>query len=322
MWQDQPKIRRGVGRVTSAITAVALFSGGAVSMAGAEAIEIKPNLEVGQTFNQRVSMNQDIEQSFMGNTMNITMDMRFDFSTEVLEETEPGVYRLKMTYDRVEAMADGPMGAGRWESGDPPPMNPMLSGFAAMDGMELTYDMDESGKASNVEGTEAMLEKAMQGVPENMRPMMRETLGEQFSNEQMAAMINMGGVLYPGKPVDVGESWTGDAELGGMMPLSISSELTLTDSDAQTATVEIAGSMKTPDGAAMTIGPGMEAEMKMDGGQNGTVVFNRDTGWADAMEMTQSFEGQLTMPNPTDPNGPEMTIPMKVDIDLTLETLD
>ncbi|CAN0459865.1 unnamed protein product [Ectocarpus fasciculatus] len=107
-----------------------------------------------------------------------------------------------------------------------------------------------------------------------------------------------------------------------MMPMVVEATYTLADSDADTATTNMAGTLKTTDDAFMAMGPGMEAEMVMDGEQEGTVVFDLDSGWVQSMNVEQSIEGELTMPNPGNPGGPPMVIPMEITSTIELVTLD
>lgn len=314
------RIGSKAGRALAGVTVAGLFALGGT--ATAEPIELRPNLELGDTFTQRLEMAQKIDQTVMGQPMLMTMDVAFDLETTVADVPQPGVFTLTMKYAGIEAEATGPMGAGKWKSGDPPPANPMLTGFSALDGMEITYDMDSKGKSSNIRGTEAIIEASLENVPEGMRPMMRDMMEQQFGEEQMAAMMNMGGVMYPDGPVEIGDTWSNTLELGGMMPMAVTTDMTLTDADDATATVEMTGSMKTTDDAMMNVGPGMEADMSMQGEQSGTVVFGRDKGWVRGMEMSQNIEGQLEMANPGNPQGPPMLIPMKVTIDMELETVE
>lgn len=288
----------------------------------AEPVEIKPKFELGDSYQQRLVMDQNIEQTVMGNPMNISMAMEFDLTTTVEAKPADGVHTLRMKYDRVEAEVNGPMGPGAWKSGDAVPQNPMLVGFAAMDGMELSYDLSEQGDVTNLEGTDALMEKALSGVPEGMRPQMRAMFEGQFGEEQMASMIKAGHAMYPGKPVEVGDSWDQSMELGGMMPLVVEATYNLAESDGDSATTNMSGTLKTGDDAMMEVAPGMEAEMVMDGQQDGTVVFDLETGWVRSMNVEQTIKGELTMMNPGNPGGPPMVIPMNITSTIELETLE
>ncbi|MEM7576681.1 MAG: DUF6263 family protein [Planctomycetota bacterium] len=314
------KSKQGQNRAWQALVgAVALGIGG---VALAEPVEIKPNFQIGSEYQQRMTMEQDIEQTVMGNPMNIAMDMMFDMTTTVAEHPDDGVFRLQIVYDRVEAEVDGPMGPGRWASGDPQPMNPMLMGFAAMDGMTLSYDYSVDGDVTNLEGTEAILDKSLAGVPQAMRAQMREMFEGQFGKEQMTEMIKAGHGIYPDRPVSVGDAWNQSLEIGGMMPMLADSTYELKDVSGNQATVDVNGILETTDDAAMAVGPGMEAEMQMQGTQDGQLTYNLDTGWIEAIQLQQTIDGELTMANPGNPEGPPMVIPMKVSSTIQVELID
>ncbi|MEM1444704.1 MAG: DUF6263 family protein [Planctomycetota bacterium] len=309
-------------RGTLAKTAVAMAVAAAGTAGLAESVEIKPNFSVGDSYSQRMEMDQTIQQTVMGNPMTIEMGMNFEMTTTVDAQPDDGVYSLTVTYDRVEAEVNGPMGPGSWKTGDPSPRNPMLVGFAAMDGKKLTYDYHTSGDVTNLEGTEAIIEGALGGTPEAMRPQMREMFESQLGTEQMSEMIKAGHGMYPDKAVEVGETWQQAMDIGGMVPMSVDSTYTLDGVAGNEATASVQGTLDTLDDAMMPIAPGMEAEMQMHGTQEGTVVFALDTGWVQSMNLTQDIEGELTVPNPGNPGGPPMVIPMQMDSTISLEMME
>ncbi|MEM8783760.1 MAG: DUF6263 family protein [Planctomycetota bacterium] len=309
--------------VVSGVSALAVSGLGAVGpVASAEAIEIKPNFKVGDAYAQRLQISQNIEQSFMGNDISIDMDMAFDLTTTVEAAPNDSVFTLTLKYDRVEAEVNGPMGPGAWRSGDPQPQNPMLLGFAAMDGAVIRYDYDIDGEVTNLEGTEAIVESALASVPEAMRPQLREVFESQFGEEQMATMIEAGHGVYPDAPVVIGESWEQSVVVGGVVPMKADTTYTLLAAEGVTATTAVTGTLETTEDATMPLGPGMEADMAMEGTQEGTVVFALDSGWVRSMNLEQDIEGELTMANPQNPGGPPITIPMQIETTIAVEMIE
>jgi hypothetical protein len=111
-------------------------------------------------------------------------------------------------------------------------------------------------------------------------------------------------------------------ELGGMFPLKLDMEYEVQKITDDGVTSKLSGTLDTAEGATMQIGPGMEASLQMNGTQEGTLTYDRDTGWITAMKMKQQIDGKLQMPNPSDPNGPTMELPMRVNTVVTVESLD
>lgn len=130
---------------------------------------------------------------------------------QVLAVAEDGAADVRVTYESIQLVQDGPMGHQEFdsESGEPPagPMGMMLSRLV---GVSFDATIAPDGEVRTVAGVDRMIEAIATGVasesPETaatIRPM----LERMFTEESMRSMMQPGTQTLPDGPVAAGATW-------------------------------------------------------------------------------------------------------------------
>ncbi len=290
----------------------------------AREVELKLNLNPGDEFRQELTIDQLTDMQAGPQQILMEILVTITMHTQVLERTDSGNLAVKVDFERVRGEADGPMGRGAWDSKNGgAPNNPMLLGFAAVHGLELTYELAPDGKVSNVQGFEGMTDRLLDAMNAQgpMRDQVRAAIETQMSGDTMKELIESSYTAYPDGPIDLGDTWDQTVDLKGFAPLNVNVEYTLTAADGQTATADINGKLATKPDAKMEVMPNVHMGMQLDGTQKGSCVFNLANGWVESMEINQTLKGSITTPEGQGPNGESIEMPMAIDTTVTIKSL-
>ena len=90
--------------------------------AAAEPVELNLDLKLGDSFTQTMRTEQQIEQTVMGQSVQMDQVNEVTYTSEVLDRAsdQPGGLWVATQYDRVVFEQSGPMGEMRYDSADPP----------------------------------------------------------------------------------------------------------------------------------------------------------------------------------------------------------
>jgi len=260
--------------------------------------EFKLNLETGKKFQTSMVMDQEIETTSMGQQMNISQTMGFDFDLEVTEKNAQGNYVLKNTYKRVfmkQSMPGmGGMGDTELDTQDPSKNKGMMATtmaevFNKFIGKSFDTEHQPNGKI----------------VRTTLNELMTEISGE--AGGQMQDYSNYS-VAFPDKPVKIGESWESETKQNTEgIEMVTKTKYTLKGIKDGVAEVELDGTIGSNEiaGESGTTG-------KITGTQKGTSYIDLKTGWVKETKMNQDLNMEI------DQMG--MKMPMKVKGTITLTT--
>ncbi|MEO1236721.1 MAG: DUF6263 family protein [Planctomycetota bacterium] len=132
-------------------------------------------------------------------------------------------------------------------------------------------------------------------------------------------MMQMSSALFPPGPVSRGDSWDDTSSIGGMMPMTVDSRITLTDFDDDTAELAVTGAIGPNADAGPFVMGETEIDAELTGTQSGTTVLDRATGVARSTTMQQEMAGGMTI---LAAEGREFDIEMTIKGRITLTTID
>ena len=289
-----------------------------------ESIMLNLHVEPGQEWVQDFEMQQDLEQTVMGQKMPMkqTIGMRMH-STVTDRPGEAGGRWIQMKYTRVWFKQAGAAGELDYDSADPPAeLAPAARGYAGLVGQQLQFEMTPDGRVTEVEGIDELVQNMVEALdlPDGpMKEAATQAMKGQMNEDSIKQMMSLATAIYPPKPVAVGDSWEDRSMLGGMTPMVIDSTFTLKEFDDTTATLAVDGKLApAPDAQPFEMN-GMKMMAQLGGTQNGTTVLDRDTGLAIKSTVQQSMSGTMSM---TTPQGQDMDIDMTVESTMTLTTQD
>jgi len=297
----------------------------------AEKIDLKLNLQEGQKYGMKSTVDQKVTQTVMGQQQTINQNMTFGIISEVLAIDANGIIALKATYNQIQVKMDGPMGLIEYDSTKPPTdvNNPqaktMVAMWSAMAGESFTMDLTPKGKIVGIQDYDKMWERMMEKVTgdnpnmaQAMKDMIKNFAGEDRIKEMGGEMMTS----FPDEPVAIGDMWYDITSIEVGFPLYLDVTYILKDRKDGIAFIDVISKMDMGDQDSKLIEmEGMKMNMQMTGTQTGTVEVDEATGWMIKSNINQNFSGAVKIaPNKQMPNG--MSIPMTIQSKITVEPME
>lgn len=217
---------------------------------------------------------------------------------EVLRVADDGTADVRVTYDAIRSVQDGPMGREEYDSeavGEP--TGPMERMLAMMVGASYEVTMAPDGEVLRVSGVEEFLQ-AMMDVARGEWPAdageMQDAIESSFDAERLAAHMQQQVHVLPSAPVSPGDEWS--AELTVHMPFGAVQAVyayrlddVVTRHGRRVALIAMTGST-----GEMEVDPGnpMAAMLEMEisaGDIDGTIEFDVDRGLLLGMSATTAM---------------------------------
>ena len=130
-------------------------------------------------------------------------------------------------------------------------------------------------------------------IDEMAKGMMMQMVESQASDEVVGQLLERTSEFYPTKEVSVGESWNVDSKVNtNGISINANSKITLKSVDADVATLEVDGTISTPEGGITQNMQGMTATVNMTGTQKGTLKINLKNGFPVGSDIEQNLEGE------------------------------
>jgi hypothetical protein len=307
-------------RVVSSLAACAatmVLSG----VAGA-AVQFQLKLDKGKTYYQRTTTEQKIIQTIMGQEQVTQVSMGNGQKLEVLDVDPQGNMQVRYTHIWTRIKQISPMVQLDYDSSAQGPTPTGAEGFAALIGESYTARLSPLGKVLDVNGVEqlaaAVRKKLLAGAEGS--PAM-SALAPYFDPQGVKEMTQTWLPLYPGRPVEVGDSWTDTKALTQGFGMVIQSTWTLQKQQAGVATIDTTASIQADPNAPGMETQGMKVKFTVSGTQQGTVLLDEATGLATKTDMKQQLKGE-TKVGATADGPPMMVIPMTIDSQVTGEISD
>lgn len=252
---------------------------------------------------------QKTQLEFGGQAMD--QHMGYTYSLAVVDVSEAGEATITVKYLAVATKGNGPQGEYDYDSEkdkEAPAEGPAAM-QAKMVGQSFTMKMTPSGRVTDVQGYDKVLEAMTKGAGEEAAAA-RAQLKQMFNNDTFKGMMQQMAPPLPDAKVAKGDTWDNDfvvkMPMIGGMNFTLKSKLAdAKDNNAhieQDIKVELKGGDKDNPLAGLV-------EIK-DGKGKATSVFSLDKGCfvsqKSAMDMTISVQGQ--------------SMPMKTAVELTLVT--
>lgn len=287
-------------------------------------VDLKLRLQQGKTYKTRMVYDQKMTQTFQGREMEMNQKMAMDFAFDVQKVGEAGDATIKVTFQRISAEMEGPMGEISYDSASPTEVDhPMMKGFAAIAGESYTMVLSEKGEVKKVDGVKEMMSRIIDSLelPDGQaKEMMKKQFENMFGDQATAQMMGQWFSMIPDRPVGVGDAWTKTISITAGMPMTIDSKWTLRERRGGVAVMAVESVLKSnPDAGPMEMGP-MKITMDISGEQSGTYELDESTGWIVRSRMTQKISGEQIIEGGPAQDG-SMTIPLAMEMIITLEPL-
>lgn len=271
-----------------------------------DAIDLKFNLQKGNSYTYGMKTHFDIDMEMMGKEMKTSADMDFGFNMKVDDVDANGNRLISSTYDaiRFKMSAMGmDMGYDSKNVGDTSKENVMQGMFrkifGSMVGKTFKMTMSPKGEITRVEGMKELTESMLNSMdlPEAEKEQARKQMEQSFSEDQIKQSFGQGFGFYPDKPVKVGDSWNKNLVKDiSNMKMNIDTKYTVKEIKDAVVILETKGVIKSSGSDSITT-----VKMDMGGDMNGTMEIDRSSGMAQKGNMDMSIKITMQgMPKPMD----------------------
>jgi hypothetical protein len=257
------------------------------------------NLNAGDVFGVFMSVDMNISQSVMGQSMDIGNHMKMN-SLYVVNSVDENTIdmdfmftsmRMDMSAAGFELSFDSETDTEFATAED---MSPL---FRAITNLPFNMVMDRQGNVKSVSGMEKMIDAMFSVFDDEIDDFTKEQmvaqLGQQFDSESMQTTMGQSFAIFPENPVRIGESWktTGTVN-AGQVNLNMDMKTTLKSVNSHIAVLHVHGEFST-DAPIVQVTNGMETSVTLTGTQHGTMEIDMNTGWIIKGELTQDMKTEV-----------------------------
>jgi len=264
--------------------AILLLSSFTFQSFGADKYTLKFNLDKGKTYKQRVVTDMNMAMNAMGQDIKMNMKMEMLSHYDVTEKNNNS-YNIKMSYQRLTMNMTSPVQFSI-DSDAPENASDRSVGdlFKSLTGTPVDIQMTQQGKVTSVNGVNKLTEK----INALSNEQFKQQFGQQFSEKAIQTTMEQMSAYLPINPVALNESWNVANTINSSgFDIINKMNLTLKQVKDNIATIDITGTLATPEGGAVLQVQGMDAKVSMKGEQAGTVLLDMKTGWIIRSEISQ-----------------------------------
>lgn len=263
-------------------------------------ITLRFNPDKGSKYEYQMEMIQKINQTIMGQKMDMDQTMAFTYNMDVIERTATET-TIEFEYKEVVYNLASSMINMKYDSkSNAEPANEMDGMMAKIFGSLLNKKFSAvlalDGSVKSVSGMDAIIDdmmKAVGGGNDMMAQQLSKQMTQQFSDEAMKASFEQSFKIYPGKAIKAGDSWNVVQKTGaGTLNMDINTTYSLKSADSNTAYADVQSTISGMGG-------------QLTGTQQGTIEFDLKSGLPMTSKVNQKASGKISA------NG--MEIPMEID---------
>jgi hypothetical protein len=271
-------------------------------------ITLKFNPDKGSKYEYQMEMIQKINQTIMGQKMDVNQTMILSYNMDVVEKTATET-RLEMMYKDVSYNLVSAMMNMTYDSkSNATPANTidemMAKIFGSLLNKKFTVTLLPDGSVKSVAGMKEIINDMAKAVGNDMvSQQVTQQLSQQFSDDAMKSTFEQSFKIYPTKAIKPGDSWNVVQKTGaGGMNMDLNTTYNLKSADAGTAIADVTSTINGMGG-------------QITGTQSGTIEFDVKTGLPMVSKMNQKASGKVSA------NG--MEIPMDIDsqVNVTVKKL-
>lgn len=260
-------------------------------------VTLNYNLDSGTAYTTKVVLEQDISQTFMGQSQDVESDQGYGIEL-TFTDFEDGKYSVKMVYKSI--MINQPMAGLSYDS-ETTTTEPTgaAKAVASVLNKELQFTLSKTGEVSNITGFEAMLDSmaANMGITgEAQLSLFKSQMSSQYNTQTMKDQLKRTLIVFPEKELNKGDLWTEDQSVSAPFAMNIQTTYEVADYDNETVTLNVSSDIFTEGGELVTNGATMTPDLS--GVQSGTIKIDRKTGLILEGGMEQLISGVLNMTSP------------------------
>jgi len=273
------------------IVSAGLFLIASIIVASAQ-VKLSFNPEKGKKYEYQTDLIQNIQQSVMGQTVPVTMEMNTKYLMEIKDKT-PQEITAQFTYLEVVYIISSPMMKMGYDSKtpveNPTEMDNMLGKmFSKMIDQSVVAVIAPDGSVKSVTGMDAVAEDMINAIAGDgqLAAQMGAQMKTQFSDDALKTSFEQMFRIYPAKAVRVGESWNNESTMSvNNMNTTHKTKYTLKGISKNMATIAVVSDVEMDSGAMM--------EGRLAGTQTGTILVDVKTGLPVTNDISGNIKGSL-----------------------------
>lgn len=278
----------------------------------AEKVGLALNLEAAKTYRQEMSSTMSINQSFMGQEMNMDMIVSGVMLYQVKKVTDAG-YEMEVVHEKLSSTMRMPQGEYTFSSDDPDSDNPFSQVFSKMINKPFEMTLNKSGRVVSIRNLDKFFDEIINSydhLSEGERLAIKEQMMNSYGEKSLKGNIEMAISIFPDYPVNPGDKWTLDSKVQTNVELNTSTEYEFIKVENGIAFLKGTATLKTEKNNKINQ-QGMDMEILMDGTMTSDLQVDVNTGWIIEAHVEQKLSGKTIMADSEAmPGG--MSIPMKM----------
>ncbi len=271
---------------------------------GKAAVQLKFNLKPGDKYLFSSVVKQEIVQEAMGQQITTTQDISTEY-IYTIKDKENGVTEIDVLMNAIKMDTDvGGMQRITFDSNNPEASTSELKVMSNVVGKSFQLYINEDGSVQKVVGF-AEIFGTMDG-PE------AEILKQSFGDSSLVQSMNQISNIYPGKAVEVGDTWvkTFSGSIANLLHSEANSDFTLSGLEGDIAVIDVDAQLIFSKFTGEGGNPMLQAaEFEMSGAQRGTIEVDVKSGLPIVSKLTQDIRGSMNIQG--------MEIPMSIVSNIT-----
>lgn len=283
-----------------------------------EKIHLHLKLEKGKTYDQLLTIKQDIKSEVQSQEQKMQQTMQFGFNFKVNDIFSDGLTSMTCTYSSIKfEMAMGEMKIS-YDSQNPEqdenPMGKILGSF-----LNKTFNIKFTPKMEvrEISGMNEILNSLIEsmGLDDNQKVQVMDQFSRQFSDEAMKESFQSSFNIFPDKPIGVGDTWTDTLDFSKTLPMTVITNYTVKERKDGKMTLAFNSVIETNKEASNSSAFQSKMEYKISGTMNGTSIIDEATGWTLSSSVDQKINGSIVV----EIEGKSIESPINIESIITLE---
>jgi hypothetical protein len=271
-----------------------------------EKVQLRLNLQKGQTFDQIIAMQQKASQTIQNRRTDVVSNVRFGIQSEVLEKKSDGTFKIKTTYrsaqmdNRITGVGDEEFVTHYDSTRTGNKVEPSAQVLEAMIGQSIISTVSPRGEVLKIEGWDKLTERIVDNmnVPAAQRAQMLKTMQAGLKSQTAQTM---GLAIFPEAPVAIGDSWTTQNAQITTVPIALTTRTTLTARENGNAILSVQSKIGgNPEASAIEVGDS-ETRTHLSGTQNGVMRVDESSGLPRSYELHLRLAGRVWVTNSKKP---------------------
>ena len=274
---------------------------------------LRLNLPKGPVPVLQYDIDQKIQETIQGHTLNIHQVISMGMAADVLGTDAAGNMNVRFTFRSLKQTMESPGVKASSQLQD------KLS--RALVGKSYDAMIDARGHVGSITGLDKVMDAVITAInlpPGPQATAIESTLKQNFGESAMKENLSRMLATYPEKPVHVGDSWPVTQSISHPYPMTVNTHYRLVSVSGGLTKLVLDSTLATTPGASMAIGT-TKTKLTMKGTQTGTESLDTKTGWVRDSKLQQNLSGSISVAVPG--RQQELSIPMTIQSTITINSL-